>query len=49
MGDSDGVDLIPIEVGIGERLIDDGEDGFDVGASGDFGDDTAIGFVEVDL
>ena len=29
--------------------MDDGEDGFDVGAGGDFGDDAAVGLVEVDL
>ena len=49
VGDGDGVDLGPMEAGSDERLVDDGEDGFDVGASGDFGDDAAVNFVDVDL
>lgn len=29
--------------------MDDGEDGLEVGASGDFRDDSAVGFEDVDL
>lgn len=55
MGDGDGVDFVPLfcfgEVGEGvvEGLVNDGEDGFEMGAGGDFGDDAAIGFKDVDL
>ena len=49
MGDGDGVDLVPIEVGVMERLVDDGKNSFDVGAGGDFGDDATVGLVEIDL
>lgn len=46
---SDGVDILNFEVGLREGLIDNGEDCFDVRTSGDFGNDAAIGLVNVDL
>ena len=49
VGDGYGVDVAPSEVGGSHGLVDDGEDGFDVGAGGYFGDDAAVGLMEVDL
>ena len=49
VGDGDGVEVLDFEFGVLEGFVDDGEDGFDVGAGGDFGDDSAVGGVDVDL
>lgn len=42
VGDGDGVNLIYGESGIFEGLVDDGVDGLDVGAGGEFRDDAAV-------
>lgn len=49
MSDGDGVDGRPVEISVFFGLMDDGEDGLEMGASGDFGDDSTIGLKEVDL
>ena len=56
VGDGEGVDFGPVvlagggfEAGASEGLVDDGEDGFEVRAGGDFWDDAAVGFEDVDL
>ena len=49
VGDGDGVDVVPGEGGVGEGAVEDGEDGFEVGTGGDFGDDATVGFENVNL
>jgi len=49
VGDGDGVDFVPVEAGVFERLINDGENSFNVRTGGDFGDDTTVGLVDVNL
>ena len=49
VGDGDGVDVGPGEVGGGEGGVEDGVHGFEVGAGGDFGDDSAVLGEDVDL
>lgn len=55
MSDGDGVDLGPflsfglIGKGLVESLVDDRKNGFEMGAGGNFGDDAAVGFEDVDL
>ena len=49
VGDGDGIDVVPGEVGVSQGFVDDGKDGFEMGTSGDFGDDPAIGSENVDL
>ena len=48
-GNGDAVDGVPRGAGALEGLIDDGQDDFDVAASGDLGYDATIGLVDVDL
>ena len=49
VGDGDVSDVVPSDSGACECLVDDGEDCLEVAASGDFGDDAAVGFENVDL
>ncbi len=49
IGDGNGVDIVPGQVGVGQCLVDDGVDHFDVAASGHFGHDAAINRVNIDL
>lgn len=49
VGDSDVVDAVFGEMSVGKGLVDDGKDGFKVGAGGDFGDDATVGGEDVDL
>lgn len=49
VGDGDIIDVVFGEVGVSKGLVDDGEDGFEVGASGDFGNDAAVGSKNIDL
>ena len=49
VGDGDVVDVVAGEVGVGEGFVDDGEDGLEVGAGGDFGDDATVGGENIDL
>src|SRR5258706_4585041 len=49
VSDGDGVDVIDIAVCGGQRLAQDGEDVFDVGAAGDLGDYASVLGVEFDL
>ena len=49
MGDGDGVDVFPGEAGLFEGLVDDGKNDFNMGARGDFGHDTTIDGVNIDL
>jgi hypothetical protein len=45
--DRDGVEVVQRGVGLGEGLLDDGEDAFDMGAARDLGDDPAVLGVQV--
>ena len=49
VGDGDGVDVSPGDLGVVHGLVDDGEDCLEVASGGDFGDDAAVGFEDVDL
>ena len=52
MGDSDGVNLGPVvrfEAGFSESLMDDRLDGFEMGAGGNFRDDTTVICEDIDL
>lgn len=49
MGDGDGVEVIFVEIGIAEGLMDDGKDGFEVGTGGDFWYNSAISRKNVNL
>ena len=49
VGDGDGVDILPGAGGVFEGFVDDGLDGFEVGAGSDFRDDSAIFGKDVDL
>lgn len=49
MGDGDGIDVIPSEVSIFKRFVDDGEDCLKMGTGSDFRNDAAIGGEDVDL
>ena len=49
MGDGDGVDVRDGEFGISECLVDDWQNGLDVGTGGNLRNHAAIGRVDVDL
>ena len=49
MSDGNGVKVFYGEVGVGESLVDDWEDGFDMTTGGNFGNDATVGRVDVDL
>ena len=49
MGDGNGVEVLYGETRVGEGAMNNGEDGLEVGAGGDFGDDTAIILKNVNL
>lgn len=55
MSNGDGVDIVPLLLfgeareGVVEGLVDDGKDGFEVGAGGDFGNYSAVGLKNVNL
>ena len=49
MSNSDGVDTVNGFAGFGEGLFNDGIDGLDVTASGDFGNNATIFGMNVDL
>lgn len=49
VGDGDSVEVIRGEVGVMQSLMDDGQDGFEMRASGDFGNDTTISCENVNL
>jgi hypothetical protein len=46
MADSDGIDHAQAKTGLREGLADHGDDGFDVGAAGNLGDDAGVLLVE---
>ena len=49
VSDGDGVKVFYGQVGVGESLVDDGEDGFDMATGGNFGNDATVGGMDVDL
>ena len=49
VGYGDSVDVVNGKVGVFERFIDDGLDGFDMGASGDFRNDASVFGMDIDL
>ena len=49
MGDGDVGDVVPSNVGVCDSFVDDREDGLEVAAGGDFGDDATVSFEDVDL
>ena len=49
MSDGNGVNIVNGEIGVIERFFNDGIDGFDVAAGGNFRDDAAIFGMDVDL
>lgn len=49
MGDGDGIDIIPGEMGRVKSLIDGGEDGFEMRAGGNLGNDATVGSENIDL
>ena len=49
MSNGNSVKIFDGEISVTETLIDDWHDGFNVGASGNFWDDTAISRVNIDL
>ena len=55
MGDGDRIDFVPVvlaifcKIGVRKSFVEDREDGFEMGASGDFGNDTALGLEDVEL
>ena len=49
MSDGNGVNVGPIELSVSEGLVKDGVDGFDMGASGDFGNNATVGGMNIDL
>lgn len=49
MSDGNGVDVGPIELSVGEGLVKDGVDGFDMRASSDLGNNATVGGMNIDL
>lgn len=49
MSYGDGVEVFDAKLSIVEGLMDDGLDGFDVGAGGDLGNDATVSGMDVDL
>ncbi len=49
MSDGNGVDVGPIELSVGEGLVKDGVDGFDMRASGNLGNNATVGGMNIDL
>lgn len=49
VGDGYSVEILDFESGIRKRLFNDRQDSFDMGARGDFGYDSTVGGVDVDL
>lgn len=49
MSDGNGVNIGSGDASVAKGLVDDGEDGFEVGAGGDFGDDASVSSKNVDL
>ncbi len=49
VGNGDVIDVVLSEVGVGEGLVDDGKDGFEMGTGGDFGDYTTISGENINL
>lgn len=49
MSDGNGVNVGPIELSVSEGLVKDGVDGFDMRASGDFGNNATVGGMNIDL
>lgn len=49
MSDGNGVNVGPIELSVSEGLVKDGVDGFDMGASGNLGNNATVGGMNIDL
>lgn len=49
MSDGNGVNVGPIELSVSKGLVKDGVDGFDMGASGDLGNNATVGGMNIDL
>ena len=49
MSDGNGVNVGPIELSVSEGLVKDGVDGFDMGTSGNLGNNAAVGGMNIDL
>ena len=47
--DGNGVNVGPIELSVSKGLVKDGVDGFDMGASGDLGNNATVGGMNIDL
>jgi len=49
VGDGDGIEIFEAGVGLGEGFADDRDDGADVLAAGEFGDDATVLLVDIEL